>query len=294
MKKIKSISVFLFVIILLSSCSQTITKEPEGGINASDSANVSAETSGEEAPDEISSEKTKKTKNVDRTGEDIYKSHPELTPVDYDSPALLPLSDDAGQEYIDKITFLCDSPFYWLKLYGLLSGGTDTTQVWTGPEGTMTLAYLRDFRIVDPFDKTERTIPETAALRKPPIMIITIGINGVSFMDEEYFKEEYKNLIDVIKEASPDTVIILQSILPISPAYKHWGSITNASITKANRWILELAEEYGLSYLDSFSCLLGENGNIRSELVMKDGLHANKDGLELVLKYIRTHAYTED
>lgn len=229
--------------------------------------------------------------SADRTAEEIYLMHGELTPVNYDSPALLPRTEDAGQSYVDNITFLCDSPFYWLKLYGLLSDGYDTTQIWTGPEGTMTLGFLRGFEILDPVDNELRTISETAALRRPPMMLITVGINGVALWDEEEFKAEYVWLIDEIRQASPDTEILLQSILPIAPTYAHWGMITNASITAANAWILEVAEECGLHYLDTFSVLVGEDGNIRPELVRDDGLHANDEGLKLALEYIRTHAY---
>ncbi len=291
MKYIKPISLLLLFVLLFSACTGGKTAEPapSGETEPAQTAAVTDAQTSAAPTDEPTTSAL-----IDRTAEDVYLNHPELTPVNYASPALLPASADAGQEYIDSITFVCDSPFYWLKLYGLLTGGTDTTQVWTGPEGTMTLAYLRDFKILDPFDKVERTIPDTAALHKPPMVLITIGINGVSFMDEEYFKTEYRHLIDVIHEASPETTILVQSILPIAPTYKNWGKITNATITAANRWIMEVAEEYGLHYLDSFSVLVGDDGNIKPELVMKDGLHANKDGLTLVLKYIRTHAYLKE
>ncbi len=227
---------------------------------------------------------------ADRAGESVYQEHPELTPVDYDSPALLPKTPDAGQKYIDGITFLCDSPCYWLKLYGLLSDGYDTKQVWTGKEGTMTLAYLRGFPILDPIDGVERTIPETVAAHKPPMILITVGVNGVAFMDEAYFTEEYENLIGEIQKASPKTEIVLQSILPITPRYRGWGDITNATITEANSWMLKIAEKHSLYYLDSFSCLLAEDGNADPELMQSDGLHPNKEGLTRVLNYIRRHS----
>lgn len=229
--------------------------------------------------------------DVDRSAEYIYLAHPELTGVDYDSPALLPLSEDMGQAYLDRMVFLCDSPTYWLWPYGLLSGGTNTTQVWTGPEGTMTLAYLRGFEIRDPYDFSEATIAEVAARHRPEYIIIALGINGIAFMDETYFKQEYAHLIDEIQQASPDTTLILQSMYPICRSFRYWGDITNASITEGNRWILELAEEYRLRYLDVFSALLGEDGNARPELMQNDGLHPNYDGLARVLEYIRTHGY---
>lgn len=243
-----------------------------------------------EAPTTAAPE-TEPAPEIDRRGEEIYLAHPELTPVDYDSPALLPISEDAGDAYLDRITFVCDSPTYWMWPNGLLGGGKDTKQIWTGPQGTMTLAYLRGYKILDPFDGVERTIAEAAALHRPDIIVIALGINGIAFMDEEYFKVEYANLIDELQQASPETQIILQSMYPILPSYKHWGQITNASITMGNSWILQLAEAYGLPYLDTFSALLAEDGNAHPEWMQNDGLHPNKAGLTEILAYIRTHAY---
>lgn len=280
MKHLKPAAAILAALTLLSACSASKPAPPDGTLPADTSAYIETEP--------------ETTRNVDRSAEEVYLANPELTPVDYDSPALLPITEDAGEEYIDKLTFLCDSPTYWLRLYELLSGGYLTTQIWTGPEGTMTLAYLRGFKIRDPIDEVERTIPEAVAEHKPPMMVIALGINGIALMDEESFITEYSHLIEEIKEASPETEVLLQSIYPISPTFKDWGSITNAKITAANSWILRLAEKYGLHYLDTFSCLVGNDGNILPELVMKDGLHPNKDGLIKVLGYIRTHAYVPE
>lgn len=281
-----SISVLLAV--FLHGCARPPLRQPE-----SVSEQVSVTTTESEAPVPATEAPTEPTtvRNVDRSAESVYLAHPNLTPVDYDSPALLPECDDLGTEYIDRITFLVDSPMYWLGPFELLSGGADTTQVWTGPTHTMTLAYLRDFDILDPFDGQLRTIPETTALRKPDIMVITVGINGVAFMDEDWFKEEYIHLIDEIRAASPETTILLQSILPITPDYWSWGDITNDTITEANRWMLEICEQEGIHYLDAFSALIGEDGNAIAELMQSDGLHPNEEGLAKVLMYIRTHGY---
>lgn len=221
----------------------------------------------------------------------IYEQNPELTPVDYSSSAILPPSSDAGQEYIDGITFLGDSTSYGFIFYGSLSGGKDTKQVWTGFRGTMTLSYQSTVGIKDPTDGSEKTIRQCVEQYKPEYMIITLGLNGVSFMDEEYFKTEYKSLVSDIQSLSPDTKLILQSIYPISPLYVHWGSITNEMITAANSWILQIAEENGCPYLDTYSALADAEGNLKPELDSGDGIHLNPNGLNAVLQYIRTHAY---
>ncbi|HZK41948.1 MAG TPA: SGNH/GDSL hydrolase family protein, partial [Clostridia bacterium] len=221
----------------------------------------------------------------------IYELNPKLTPVNYDSPALLPPSKDMGMAYIDRMTFICDSPTYWMWPLGLFSDGKDSRQIWTGPEGTMTLAYQSSYHILDPYDKKERPIREVVALHPPDILVIALGINGISFMDEAYFTEEYKDLVTDIQAISPDTIIIFQSIYPITQKYKYYGSITNAKISAGNSWIMALAEELGCSYLDTFSVLLNDEGMAKDELMLNDGLHPNRDGLILILDYIRTHAY---
>jgi len=228
---------------------------------------------------------------ADRSAAYIYELNPKLTPVNYDSPALLVPSKDRGQEYIDRITFICDSPTYWMWPLGLLSDGKESRQIWTGPEGTMTLAYQSTYHILDPYDKKQRPIRDLVALHPPDILIVALGINGISFMDEAYFTKEYKDLVADIQEISPDTIIILQSIYPITRRYKHYGNITNAMITEGNSWIMAIAEELGCSYLDTISVLLNDEGMAKDELMLKDGLHPNRDGLTLILDYIRTHAY---
>ncbi len=229
----------------------------------------------------------------DRSAAYIYELNPELTPVNYDSPALLVPSEDMGQEYIDRMTFICDSPTYWLWPLELLSDGKDSKQIWTGPEGTMTLAYQSSYQILDPYDNAERPIRDVVALHPPDILIIALGINGISFMDEEYFSAEYMDLVTDIREISPDTIIILQSIYPITRQYRYYGGITNAMITAGNSWIMAIAEETGCSYLDTISVLLNDAGLAKDELMLNDGLHPNRAGLSLILDYIRTHAYVE-
>jgi len=213
------------------------------------------------------------------------------TSINTNSPSFLHETEDAGQEYIDRIIFLGDSTTYGLKHYGMLSGGEDTLQVWTPASGTLTLSYQSVATIVYPEDGSEITIKEAAERRKPEIMVITLGVNGVSFMDEASFKREYTDLVETIKSVSPDTKIILQSIFPVAESYEYKNSINNVKILEANRWILDVAESTGVKYLNTISVLLGEDGWLPEEYHNGDGIHLNPDSFTLVLNYIRTHAY---
>lgn len=213
------------------------------------------------------------------------------TSIDTQSSAYLRESEDAGQEYIDKIIFLGDSTTYGLKHYGMLSGGEDTAQVWTPDSGTLTLSHQSIATIVYPEDESEITIKDAAERAKPEMMVITLGVNGVSFMGEADFKRDYTDLVQTIQSVSPDTKIILQSIFPVTEDYEYINSINNVKILDANRWILAVAEATGVKYLNTISVLLGEDGWLPSEYNNGDGIHLSPEGFGQVLNYIRTHAY---
>ena len=219
---------------------------------------------------------------------------PETAPPASEPPtqtALLGPTEDMGQAYIDQITFLGDSTTYGLKYYEMLSGGEETEQVWTPASGTLTLSYQGFATIVYPPTGEEIPIRDAVERAKPAMLVITLGVNGVSFMDEDYFISEYTALVTDIQTISPDTKIILQSIFPIASNYEYQGDINNDLISQANTWVLSVAEATGVRYLDTYSVLIGEDGYMPQEYQNGDGMHLNEVSFGIVLDYIRTHGY---
>ena len=210
----------------------------------------------------------------------------EYTP-DY-TPTRLEETADMGQEYLDSIIFLGDSTTYALLAYGVLSGGTRSPQVWTPANRTFSLFNQNGITILYPETGLNIKLEEAVSLKKPEYMIITLGINGVSSMNEDYFKSEYTALINRIRTACPDTKIILNTIYPVA---RNYNLISNAKISKGNEWIYSLAEELDLRFLDTASVLKDEDGYLRSAYQNGDGLHLSVDALKIVLDYIRTHGY---
>ncbi len=255
-----------------------------------------------ETTPEVTPEATPET-TPDTTPDSTPESTPEPTPEVTAPPsqttsafqlsgaALLGETEDMGMEYIDKMVFLGDSTTYGMKYYAVLSDGKDTKQVWTPSNGTLTLSYQGFAAIVYPEDGSEIPIRDAVSKKLPEYMVITLGVNGVSFMEEAYFKEEYTKLVTDIQELSPDTKIILQSIFPVASNYEYLGSINNEKIAAANAWILEVAENAGVPFLNTASALVGSDGWLPQEYQNGDGLHLNATGFNIVLSYIRTHGY---
>jgi len=204
---------------------------------------------------------------------------------------ILKETTDAGQEYIDNIVFLGDSTTHGMKSYQMLKDGKETNQVWTPVSGTLTLSQVNITTILFPDTDVEITIEEAIKLKKPPILIMTLGLNGVSFMGEDYFKGEYIKLIEMIKTISPDTIMILQSIFPIAESYRNQNQINNENISAANEWIAAVANETGIKFLNTYTALVVEDGFLPAAYQNGDGMHFNEIGFQIVLDYIRTHAY---
>jgi len=254
-----------------------------------DTVEPSAEPSAEPSPapsDELPPETTPEATPEVTTPPSIETSAFHLT-----GDAILTETEDMGMEYVDKMIFLGDSTTYGMKYYAVLTDGKNTKQVWTPSNGTLTLSYQGFAAIVYPEDGSEIPIRDAVTASLPEYMVITLGVNGVSFMDEDYFKSEYTDLVTDIQSISPNTKIILQSIFPVASNYEYLSSINNEKIAAANAWILEVAENTGVAFLNTASVLVGEDGWLPQSYQNGDGLHLNEIGFGVVLSYIRTHGY---
>ena len=192
--------------------------------------------------------------------------------------------DDA---YIDKLIFFGDSTTYGMRHYKVF-GEVNTPQVWTPSSGTLALFRATTDKIYYPDEDTELSLADICAAKRPEYLIITLGINGISSMKEDYFKSEYTKVVNIVKENSPDTKIILQSIYPVA---KNYTKISNSAIREANSWVVDVAYECQVKYLDTFSALVGSDGYLPDDWQNGDGMHLNEAGFAAIMEYVRLHPY---
>lgn len=206
----------------------------------------------------------------------------------------LPETTDAGQEYIDKLTFLCDSSFIGVRDYGLLSGGTGTYQVWGTSSGSLRVSDLLTATIVYPSDKSEIAIADAAMIAKPPVLVIVVGQDGLNGVDENSFKACYTGMITSIKSASPDTKIICCSISSVGPNYTGADGLSTIIVSDANDWIRELCESTGVYFTDSAKAVGDGTGAVLSSYLSSNGKTLNSSGITEILNHLRTHALSLD
>lgn len=205
----------------------------------------------------------------------------------------LPQTPDAGIAYQDSIIFVGDSLTAHLINRGVLTGGTDTKQVWRSESNMINLnSEVTSAKIIFPGTGEKMTIANAAKEAKPSILVITLGTDwGVSYLSESEFKECYSGLIQQIQKASPKTKIILQSIFPVTATC---STLDNTKIDTANKWVKAIAADNGCHYLDTQSILKDENNCLKEEYCnSNDGIHLGKNAYEAILQYIRTHAITD-
>lgn len=217
--------------------------------------------------------------------------------------SLLSETPDGGQEYIDSFIFFGESTTYHLKSRGVLSGGRNTTQVWSPKNGTVNLdTTVKTLKIVYPETAEEITVGEAVRRKKPKYMLLTFGLNGAVQKvgaGEEYFRACYMSLIKEIRTNSPDTVIILQSCFPIAETMDMSSYSVDAKklmeyIRLINSWTLKLADDEKLAYLNTAEVLTNERGFLYPSYDNGDGHHLTTEAYLKILEYIRTHKYMEN
>jgi hypothetical protein len=214
-----------------------------------------------------------------------------------DDGVTLPATSDAGIAYQDSIIFVGDSTTAHLRSRGVLTGGTETRQVWVPSDNTLLLDFnITKKKIVYPATGIEMTIAEATEKDKPAYMILTIGLNGItSFVNNKnLYQNCYGSLIDTIKKASPDTKIILQSVYPVAANQRTFtaDAVTlNGYIDILNGYVKELAADKEVRYLDTNSALKGPDGLLPESYQNGDGIHLTAEGYRVILDYIRTHGY---
>ena len=212
------------------------------------------------------------------------------------SQATLKSTPDYGQNYLNNLIFLGDFTSQNMVTSGALADGVDSNQVWTGKDGTLCLDYNIDkATIILPETDEEMLLTQALQEKKPRYLVITLGLeNGVPYCDKDAFCEYYIKLIDTVKESSPSTKIIIQSILPVTAKFQRKNSaISNDKIDICNKWLCELAQDMNIRYLNTAESLKDSSGNLPRKYASEDGGSPNVEGYKIMLEYIRTHGYKE-
>jgi len=125
-------------------------------------------------------------------------------------------------------------------------------------------------------DKTAGVLDRLSEITEsqPAKVFIMIGVNDIRHsVKDSAIVANYKKIIEKIKSDSPNTKIILQSVLPVNNDIGN-PKTTNEKVTELNNYIKKLAVSFDLQFVDINSKLQNKSGQLDAKY-SEDGLHIN-------------------
>jgi len=215
-------------------------------------------------------------------GEDTPGSTPSGRP---DLPAVVPEGEKADVSYLGDALFIGDSRTVGLSLY---SGIRSTYYADTG------------LSVLTALSKAFLTVEENGVSRKATILdavalsptfkkvYIAFGINEIGWPSSATFIGTYEYLLTELQKLMPDAIIYIQGIIPVSQAVHDSGYIKNERVAEYNALLAELAERYGVCFLD-LTDLYAEAGGVLTNDISSDGIHLNRSGVNAYMDYLLRH-----
>lgn len=195
---------------------------------------------------------------------------------------------DAGQAYIDALTFLVDSSTIGLRDNGVLSNGD--RQVWATSTGSLPVSNLSSTNIIYPGDGSSILPSAAAANAKPSRLILMVGMDGLSAVDRNHFIDQYVTLVRSIQQSSPSTIIVVCSLPSVTSAYKGESVGSAENCREANNWVKQVCVETGVYFSDTGSAVCEASDTLLQDYAGGNNKTLNSEGLNQLLLYLRTHA----
>lgn len=193
--------------------------------------------------------------------------------------------------YFDDALFMGDSLADGFKVYtrtGSLSL-KDSTAVYLTQKSTTPRTFLQPGVMVDagagPVD-----VWAVIRQRQPKKMYITLGTNALMSMDTETFIDSYYQLIDKIRQTSPETIIYVTTVTPVT-AWKGQEEprMSFDRIYSYNQRIAKMCIEKDLALINLYDVLKSSSGYLREEIAAADGYHLTPTGYQQWLDYLISH-----
>ncbi len=188
--------------------------------------------------------------------------------------------------YFDDAVFIGDSLTVGIKHYDVMSNTTVFAATGVGLDNIFTKQAIKQ-------DGQTLTILDALSAHPAKKVYIMLGANSL-MSNFDRLIELYGRLVDeVINRTGKDTVIYVQSVLPINEPLFHVkyapNTTTNADIDRFNAKLCAMAAQKGVYYLDVASVFKDEN-NAMPESNTPDGMHIISSQYITWFDYLKTHA----
>jgi len=200
----------------------------------------------------------------------------------------LPENPKGNLESVFGMTFLCDKTIMGIETYAQHYGDGLITSIWTD-DGTGLSAKNAADTPIRFVDGSLITAGSAVMITRPKTVVIYLGGDGLAETTEEEFIAGYKQLIESLRNGSPNINIIACSIGSVSSNYQGGDGLTPQLIWYANQWIKKVCVDTGVYYADLASFLNDESGYLSDSYLMPDGRSIAAAGIALIIDYFRFH-----
>lgn len=127
----------------------------------------------------------------------------------------------------------------------------------------------------------------------PTHVFIEIGINDLNDEDNSSVVNDLEKMVKLIKENRPDALIYVESIYPINKEVEDYDDeiiddyIDNKMIKNVNSEIKKVCTKYDILYLDIYTVLSDDKGEVLNEDYTDNGIYLNDKGYKEVKKVIK-------
>ena len=184
--------------------------------------------------------------------------------------------------YLGETVFIGDSRTKGLLSYEFLP----PEQVYAIDGSTQKTIRDEEFIQLSP-DGEYLSVEEAVKERQPRRIVVAFGVNAIPVMDEKTFIKEFDILLEELTEASPNSKIVIQSILPVSWwKYQEIPLLTNEAIEQYNQLLGAYCVENGYAFFDISGYFQDEEGCLAQRYDGGDGLHFRRSFYEKYMELL--------
>ena len=158
---------------------------------------------------------------------------------------------------------------------------------------TNALWTLDDPNAVHPYYQGEvHLTEECSSLTGKPNVFIMLGMNDIGLYGTSGAMDSCKQLVQRILQKTPSAKIYIQSVTPMI-ADKQQDNFNNNLVKEFNGMLKTYCEQSGYKYLDVFSALADQDGNLPLDYCSDPdnmGLHFNDTSCQIWVEYLKNNA----
>lgn len=232
-------------------------------------------------------EKTKEKETSATTPQSTGETESHKDAVDtqeetYDFSKEIPKGQMQDMGYLEHAAFVGDSITSGLALYNSIGNATLVYYTSINPDTVLT----------EPVCETENgfvTFAEALEGKELDKIYIMLGTNGITWMDENHMVEQVEEFATQLQKQHESAKIIIESIPPFAYSkYQEDSTYDNDKVRKYNGLLLEMCEKNEFYYLDVYSIVVDESGDLPED-ANSDGIHFNGTQYEKWVDYILSH-----